>query len=94
MPATMSDVGEMLVGQLAEQKTYNGEMLLHIFHAVHFLACQGLPPHVMTSSDVAHVIEPDSNLQELLELVSTFDALVVEWIHKKSNKYTSLGYLP
>ena len=43
----------------------------------------------MTSTDVIHVSESDSNLHQLLELVSTYDARVAEWIHKKSNNYTS-----
>ena len=54
-------------------------MLLHILRPVRFLAC---------STDVAHVSELDSNLHQLLELVSTYDAQVAEWIHEKSNKYT------
>ena len=76
LPATTPDVGEMLVGQLADQKKHNREILLHILRAVRFLARQGLPLCGMTSTDVVHINEPDSNLHQLLELVSTYDARV------------------
>lgn len=38
IPATIPDIGEMLVVQLSQQKQQNREMLLHILWAVHFLA--------------------------------------------------------
>lgn len=89
LPATTPDVGEMLVGQLAKKRKHNRKMLLHILWSMRFPACQGLPLCGVSSSDVAHVSEPDSNLHQLLELVSTYDSRMSEWIQKKSNKYTS-----
>jgi hypothetical protein len=92
LPATTPDVGEMLVGQLAEQKKHNRKMLLHVIRSVHFLARQGLALRGITStSDSASdaVSEPDSNLHQLLELVSSYDPRVADWVRKKTNQYTS-----
>ena len=89
LPLTTPDVGNFLVAQLAEEKRHNKEMLLHILRSIRFLAHQGLPLCGVALSNIVHVSEPDSNLHQLLELVSTYDTRVSEWIRKRSNKYTS-----
>ena len=70
MVSVHSDVGELLVSQLAEEKCNRG-MLLHILQSIQVLSRQGLPLHGVATSDIAHVSEPDSNLHQPLELVST-----------------------
>ena len=89
LPVTTPDVGNLLVAQLAEEKQHNREMILHLFRSIRFLARQGLPLRGVASSNIAHVNEPDSNLHQLLDLVSAYDPRVSEWIRRKCNKYTS-----
>ena len=48
-----------------------------------------MPLRGVASSIIPNVTEPDSNLHQLLDLVSAYDPRVSEWIRKKSNKYAS-----
>ena len=48
LPVITSDVGMLLVSQLAEEKKCNREMLLHILQSILFSARQGLPLHGVT----------------------------------------------
>ena len=89
LPVTTPDVGSLLVTQLAEDKRHNREILLHILRSIQFLARQGLPLQGVASSTIPNITEPDSNLHQLLDLVSAYDPRVSEWIRKKSNKYAS-----
>lgn len=99
LPTTTPDVGEMLVGQLVEDKKRNRDMLLHILGSVQLLARQGLAlrghgsdggeSDGATRSESVYVSEPNSNLHQLLKFVSGLDDRLSGWLCRKTNKYTS-----
>ena len=82
IPATCSDVGEMLSREHAQEKSENHQCLLQILSNIHFLSRQGLA--FRGDGD-----EVDSNFMQLLKLRGLDDPRIEAWLSKKTNKYTS-----
>ena len=82
IPATCSDVGEMLSREHAQEKSENRQCLLRILSNIRFLSRQGLA--LRGDGD-----EVDSNFMQLLKLRGLDDPRIEAWLSKKTNKYTS-----
>ena len=82
LPTTHTDVGESLSAQYAKEKLYNRQCFLKILSNVRFLARKGLPLRGDGN-------ECDSNFIQLLRLRGEDDSRVLDWIRRKSDKYTS-----
>ena len=79
---TTSDIGESLSSSYANEIDQNKNMLLKIFENIRFLARQGLP--LGGDGD-----ESNSNFVQLFKLRSADDSSMLEWLQKRTNKYTS-----
>ena len=79
---TTSDIGESLSSSYANEINQNKNMLLKIFENIRFLARQGLP--LGGDGD-----ESNSNFVQLFKLRSADDSSMLEWLQKRTNKYTS-----
>ena len=82
LPTTTKDIGEQLVQFHAKEKEYNCKMLLKIMSSIRYLARQGLA--MRGDGD-----EEDGNFTQLLKVKGEDDPAVLEWLKRKSNKYTS-----
>ena len=82
LPATTSDVGEMLSSQLAKERLERRKCLLNLLSNARFLSRQGLAFR-------GDVEESDSNFMRLIYLRSEDNPKLVDWIHQKTDKYTS-----
>ena len=82
LPATTSDVGEMLSSQLAKERLERRKYLLKLLSNARFLSRQGLA--LRGDGDGS-----DSNFMRLIYLRSEDDAKLVDWIKQKTDKYTS-----
>ena len=82
LPATTSDVGEMLSSQLAEERLERRKCFLKLLSNVRFLSRQGLAFR-------GDGEESDSNFRRLILLRSEDDSKLIDWIKQKTNKYTS-----
>ena len=83
LPATTSDVGELLSSQLAKERLKRRKCLLKLLSNARFLARQGLP----FRGDGEECC--DSNFMRLIHLRAEDDDKLVDWIHRKTDKYTS-----
>ena len=81
LPATTSDVGDLLSSSYASQKQANREYLIKIIQNVRFLAREGLA--LRGDGD-----EKDSNFMQLLHL-HAIDPIVSTTLEKKSGKDTT-----
>ena len=84
LPATTSDVGEMLSSQLAKERLERRKCLLKLLSNARFLSRQGLAFR-------GDGEESNSNFMRLIHLCFEDDAKLVEWIQQKTDKYTSGG---
>ena len=82
LPATTRDIGEQLSQQHSKEKQVNRKMLLKIVSSLRYLARQGLAIRGDGS-------EKDSNLAQLLRLKGEDDSLMLDWLERRNNKYTS-----
>lgn len=78
----MGDIGESLSAQLAKDKLERRQCFMAIIQNLRFLARQGLP--LRGDGD-----ETDSNSIQLLKLRANDDPRILEWVKKKTDKYTS-----
>ena len=82
LPATTSDVGEMLSSQLAKERLERRKCLLKWLSNARFLSRQGL-----AFRDDGE--ELDSNFVRLIYLRSEDNTKLVDWMRQKTDKYTS-----
>ena len=82
LPAVTQDVAESLSAQHQRDKLERRKCFMKILSNMRFLARQGLPLR-------GHGDESDSNFMQLLLLRGEDDPRVVNWIQKKTDKYTS-----
>ena len=76
------NVGEKLCHIHASNKATNRKFLLKILQNVMFLACQNIALR-------GDKVECDSNFNQLLRLRSYNDSNILNWLKKKTDKYTS-----
>ena len=82
VPSSYKDCAEMLSSQHAKEKAENRQMLLKILSSLGFLAHQGLALRGSGGGE-------DSNFIQLMKLQGMDDSRILDWIGKKSNKYTT-----
>ncbi len=82
LPATTTNISVQLSRQYAVEMAINRKMLLKILSCIKFLARQGLPFR-------GHGNDEDGNLIQLLKHHGEEDGQLLDWLQKKSNKYTS-----
>ena len=82
LPATVRDIGEASSLQHAQDKLERRQCFLKLLSNVRFLAKQGLP--LRGDGD-----ELDSNYMQLLKLRGEDDSRVLDWLKRKTDKYTS-----
>jgi len=76
------DIGEALSQQHEQGKLENRHCFLKVLSNIRFLACQGLPLRGDGN-------EAESNFLQLFRLRGEDDPKVLDWLKKKTNKYTS-----
>ena len=81
LPVTTKDIGECCSTVHAQQKSENRSMLLKILQNIRFLGRQGIA--LRGHNDL------ESNFIQLLNLRACEDQKIVNWLKKKSDKYTS-----
>ena len=88
-PATASgDVGELISEQHYLEKFKNRKVLLMMLRSnVRYLARQSLP--LGGNWDESSKAEGNCNFHQLIKLRSEQDPEILEWLQRKSNKYTS-----
>ena len=82
VPSSYKDCAEMLSSQHVKEKAENRQMLLKILSSLRFLARQGLALRGSGGGE-------DSNFIQLMKLRGMDDSRILDWIGKKSNKYTT-----
>ena len=82
LPSTTKDVSELLVTQLAKEKEHNRRMFLKIVSSIRFLSRQGMAFRGDRNDE-------DSNFLQLLQLKAEDDPDLLEWLKRKTSKYTS-----
>ena len=82
LPSSTKDVSELLVKQLAKEKECNRRMLLKIVSSIRYLSRQGMALRGDGNDE-------DSNFVQLLRLKGEDDPDLLEWLKRKTNKYTS-----
>ena len=82
LPSTTKDIGEALSQQHEQGKLENRHCFLKVLSNIRFLACQGLPLRGDGN-------EAESNFLQLFRLRGEDDPKVLDWLKKKTNKYTS-----
>ena len=82
VPNTMKDVGECLSSQHVKEKSERRRLFMKILQNIAFLAHQGLPLKGDGNED-------DLNYIQLLNLRAIDDPQIIEWLQKRSDKYTS-----
>ena len=82
LPSTTMYIGAMLSRQHAKEMEENRNMLIKILSCVKFLARQALA--LRGDGD-----ETDGNFLQLLRFLGEDDALILDWLKRKQNKYTS-----
>ena len=78
LPKSTKDIGETLSERHSNEKSENRRCLLKIISNIHFLARQGLPLRG----------DGDSNFVHLMKARGEDDTTLLEWMKKKTNKYT------
>ena len=84
----LGDVGELISEQHYLEKFKNRKVLLMLLSNVCYLARQSLP--LRGNWDESSKAEENSNFHQLIKLQSQQDPEILEWLQRKSNKYTSL----
>ena len=88
-PATaLGDVSELISEQHYLEKFKNRKVLLMLLSNVRSLARQSLP--LRGNWDKSSKAKENSNFHQLIKLRSQQDPEILEWLQRKSNKYTSL----
>ena len=82
LPKQVRDVGEHLDSEYASNKAENRKILLTILRNITFLARQGLP----LRGDGA---EDNFNFKQLLLLQAKDNSIILDWISKPINTFTS-----
>jgi len=82
LPATTSDIGEMLCKAHSQEKYENRPVLLKILSNLRFLARQACA--IRGDGD-----EADSNFMQLFKLRGEDNPKIYEWMLKRTDKYTS-----
>jgi len=82
LPRTTKDIGESLSQTHAKEKKQNRQYLLKVLQNVRFIARQGLPLQ-------GDGIEENSNFIQLLKLRAEDDSRILDYMSKKTDKYTS-----
>ena len=82
LPSTTKDVSELLVMQLAKEKGHNRRMFLKIVCSIRFLSRQGMAFRGDRNDE-------DSNFLQLLRLKAEDNPDLLEWLKRKTRKYTS-----
>jgi len=82
LPKTMKDIGESLNAAHGKEKQMNREYFLKVLQNVRFLARQGIAFRGDGSED-------DSNFIQLLKLRANDDSCILDYLSKKTDKYTS-----
>lgn len=82
LPSTTHDIGETLSSQHKQEKFENRQCFIKIMSCIQHLARQGLPLR-------GDKTEADANFVQLLELQSKDNPNIVNWLQRKTNKYTS-----
>ena len=80
-------VGELISTKHALEKYHSRRILLKILRNVRYLARQALPLRGDWRKNQKS--EADSNIYQLLQLRCDEDPSIVEWLRKKTNKFTS-----
>ena len=83
VPRSMGDVQEMLSAQCGNDKLERRQHMMKILQNLVFLARQGLPLRGDGNED-------DSNYIQVLKLRTIDDPRVLQWLCKKTDKYTSV----
>ena len=83
IPASCKDIGEVLSSQLAKEKLERRQCFLKLMSSIRYLARQALP--IRGDGN-----ESNSNYMQLLKLRGEDDARILEWLTKKTDKYTSV----
>ena len=83
----LGDVGELISEQHYLEKVKNRKVLLMLMSNVRYLAQQSLP--LRGNWDESSKAEENSNFHQLIKLPSQQDPEILEWLQRKSNKYTS-----
>ena len=81
LPATTSDVSELLSTQLAKERLERRKCFLKVLSNFRFLSRQGLA--FRSDAD-----ESDSNFMQLIHLHSEDNSKLVQWMQQKTDKYT------
>ena len=82
LPRDYEDCAELLSSQHAKEKANNRQMMLKLLSNIRFMARQGIPLRGDGEED-------DSNYTQLLRLRGLDDIRVLDWVKRKSDKYTS-----
>ena len=82
LPATHKDISECISSAAGEQRKENRSCFMKDMSSLKFLARQGLPIRGDGEG------EQSGNLSQLLALRSQDDPKLVEWLKKKTDKYT------
>ena len=82
LPATTPDIAEMLSSQLAKEREERRKIFLKLLSNARFLSRQGIA--FRGDGD-----ESDSNFIRLIHLRCEDSASLIDWIKKKTDKYTS-----
>lgn len=80
LPASTRDVGESLSAVVATQKSLNRACFMKVLSSIRYLARQGLALRGDDDSD---------NFTQMLKLCSEDNPVLLEWLNKKTNKYTA-----
>ena len=82
LPVTHKDISECISSAAGEQRKENRSCFMKVMSSLQFLAQQGLPIRGDGEG------EQSGNLSQLLALHSQDDPKLVEWLKKKTDKYT------
>jgi len=82
LPRTTKDIGESLSQTHVKEKKQNRQYLLKVLQNVRVIARQGLPLQ-------GDGIEENSNFIQLLKLRAEDDSRILDYMSKKTDKYTS-----
>ena len=82
IPATHKDISECISSASGEQRRHNRSCFMKVLTSLQFLARQGLPVRGEGEGEL------NGNLSQLLSLRSQDDLKLVEWLKKKTDKYT------